>query len=229
MGIMIGSGNRDSLIEQLTRRRYTVGVDLGQTVDPTAICVLERADIPALEIGQVLDPNAVPYKITRQVRHLERLPLQTPYPKQVWHIGRMLATAPLSSGASLVIDHTGVGKPVFDIFTKASMKPIGITITAGDKWSGSGREFRVPKLLLVSRLQRDFHEGNLKIAKSLPEAQVLANELQDFKVSYSPNTGHARFGAREGRHDDLVLALAIACWFDDHRSRNAITVSEFAI
>lgn len=25
--------------------------------------------------------------------------------------------------------------------------------------------------------------------------------------------GYASFGARVGKHDDLVLALALACWF----------------
>lgn len=44
-----------------------------------------------------------------------------------------------------------------------------------------------------------------------------------------PNTGYARFGAREGRHDDLVLALAIACWYDDHRTGHRPTITEFVL
>jgi hypothetical protein len=36
-------------------------------------------------------------------------------------------------------------------------------------------------------------------------------ELQDFKVNYSA-TGYMSFNAREGKHDDLVLALSLAIW-----------------
>ncbi len=34
-------------------------------------------------------------------------------------------------------------------------------------------------------------------------------ELQDFRVSFS-TAGNPIFGAREGAHDDLVLAVALA-------------------
>jgi hypothetical protein len=36
-------------------------------------------------------------------------------------------------------------------------------------------------------------------------------ELQDFRVHFTGG-GRMQFGAREGKHDDLVLALAIAVW-----------------
>jgi hypothetical protein len=69
----------------------------------------------------------------------------------------------------------------------------------------------VPKLVLISRLQALLHEGRLKIQKDLPEANNLVSELIDFRVQYT-QAGHLTFNAREGRHDDLVLALAIACY-----------------
>ena len=49
----------------------------------------------------------------------------------------------------------------------------------------------------------------MKIASGLPNAAVLARELQDFRVRFT-ETGNATFNAREGAHDDLVLALALA-------------------
>jgi hypothetical protein len=69
----------------------------------------------------------------------------------------------------------------------------------------------VSKLTLVSRLQALLHEGRLKIQRELAEAETLVRELQDFRVEFSP-TGHLTFNARAGKHDDLVLALAIAVW-----------------
>jgi len=66
-------------------------------------------------------------------------------------------------------------------------------------------------LTLVSRLQALLHEGRLKIQKELSEAETLVRELQDFRVEFTA-AGHLTFNARSGRHDDLVLALAIAVW-----------------
>ena len=53
--------------------------------------------------------------------------------------------------------------------------------------------------------------GLLKIHKELPEAETLVHELQKFRVEFTA-TGHLTFNARSGKHDDLVLALAIAAW-----------------
>jgi hypothetical protein len=51
------------------------------------------------------------------------------------------------------------------------------------------------------------------VASALPEAATLTEELQNFQMKVSLDTGHNSYGAwREGAHDDLVLALACALW-----------------
>jgi hypothetical protein len=50
-----------------------------------------------------------------RVGYLERLPLGTPYPGIVGHIGRLLGRLP---GAELVIDLTGVGRIRRDLWWK---------------------------------------------------------------------------------------------------------------
>jgi hypothetical protein len=144
-----------------------------------------------------------------QVGYLERVPLGTPYPGIVAHVGRLLDKLP--AGTELVIDITGVGKPVFEMFAYAGISPLGALITAGTTETHDGAICGVPKLTLVSRLQALLHEGRLKIQKELPEAETLVRELQDFRVEFTP-AGHLTFNARTGKHDDLVLALAIAVW-----------------
>lgn len=42
----------------------------------------------------------------------------------------------------------------------------------------------------------------------LPDAAVVARELQDFRAVVE--AGNATFNTRQGAHDDLVLALALA-------------------
>ena len=144
-----------------------------------------------------------------QCGHLERLPLGTPYPSIVAQVGRLLPKFP--AGTEIAIDLTGVGKPVFDMFKYSGISPLGVMITAGTAETRDGAVCSVPKLTLVSRLQALLHEGRLKIQRELPEAETLVRELQDFRTEFTP-AGHLTFNARSGKHDDLVLALAIAIW-----------------
>jgi len=51
----------------------------------------------------------------------------------------------------------------------------------------------------------------LKVAASLLDAPVLLKEFQDFRVTFT-SAGHAIFNARQGQHDDLVLAVSLAVW-----------------
>lgn len=199
---MNSSPSSDSSLDQADVRRherYFVGVDLGQSNDPTAIAGVRRVD---LEDGRPVF----------QVGYLERLPLGTPYPGVVTHVERLLKRPPFLGRAELVIDHTGVGRPVFDLFITRGVSPIGVSITSGDvETFDANGAWRVPKLTLISRLQALLHDSRLKIHRDLPEARTLTAELQDFKAEVT-DSGYWRFGARSGKHDDLVLAVAIACW-----------------
>lgn len=196
-------------IEEGTRRKFYVGLDLGQTHDFTAVCVIEKQEKPILHLGWRA-PAPVSYSLAYRVRHLERLALGTPYTGIVSHVRTLLHTHPLQN-ADLIVDETGVGRPVVDMFKAAKMRPIPVTITGGDSWSRSDGSFRVSKLMLVSRLQAAVHSGLLHIAPTEPDGAVLRAELADFQPTHTPN-GYIQYGARSGRHDDLVLATAIALW-----------------
>src|SRR5262245_56756502 len=111
-----------------------------------------------------------------QCGHLERLPLDTPYPSIVAQVGRLVGRFP--AGTEIAIDMTGVGKPVFDMFKYSGISPVGVMITAGTAETRDGAVCSVPKLALVSRLQALFHEGRLKIQRELSEAETLVRELQ---------------------------------------------------
>jgi len=144
-----------------------------------------------------------------QVGHAERVPLGTSYPDIVAYVGGLLRKLP--GDTELVIDFTGVGRPIFDMFVYSGILPVGVIITAGHTETRDGMVFSVPKLTLVSRLQALLHKAQLKILRELDEAETLVRELQDFRVEYTA-AGHLTFNARAGKHDDLVLALAIAVW-----------------
>ena len=181
--------------------RYTVGVDLGQSFDPTAISCIRKLE------ADDRDPSRSIF----QVGHLERLPLGIPYPSIVRTVAGVLAAPRLRGKAELVIDYTGVGRPVFDMFEGAGLSPIGVTITSGTTTTNEGMIYGVPKLHLISRVQALLHSGRLKIHKGLTDAPALVAELQEFRAEVT-DSGYWRFGARSGKHDDLVLAVAIALW-----------------
>jgi hypothetical protein len=98
-----------------------------------------------------------------QVGHLERVPLGTPYPGIVAHVARLLDKLP--AGTELVIDFTGVGRPIFEMFTFAGISPVGVLITGGATEARDGSICMVPKLNLISRLQALLHERRLKILR----------------------------------------------------------------
>jgi len=152
-----------------------------------------------------------------EVRHLERLLRGTSYPDQVKRIAELVGLLEAQGSTTLVVDQTGVGRPVVDMLRDARLSPIAVTITGGDTLSQEGREYRVPKRDLVSAVQVALQAEQLKIAASLPLAKTLADELLAFKVSISLS-GHDAYGNdvgqwREAPHDDLVLAVALACWW----------------
>jgi hypothetical protein len=73
------------------------------------------------------------------------------------------------------------------------------------------RRWHVPKGILISTLDARLHLGELRIAAALTEAGPLADELKDFQRKVSA-AGRSTWEARVGKHDDLVLAVAIALW-----------------
>lgn len=172
---------------------FYVGLDLGQASDYTALSVIEAKDEQY------------------QVRHLQRFRIGTPYPTIVSDVGKMLATL---QDTYLVVDGTGVGRPVVDLFRVAELNPVAITITGGNDVIQVDGGWHVPKRDLVGALAVAFQTSNLKIAGALPEAKTLVDELLNFKVKINLKTAHDSYEAwREGIHDDLVLSVAMALWY----------------
>lgn len=184
------------------------GLDLGQAADYTALAVLERTKRP--------DP-ADPGKMVSHfaARHLQRFPLGTSYAVIASRLSKMFAKEPLPETV-LAIDQTGVGRSVIDFLRQANIdaKLWPITITSGSGATMAEDGFRVAKKELISALQIALQERRLKIAPSLPEAQVLLKELSTYQVKLTESANET-FSARSGAHDDLVLSAAMACWVGD--------------
>jgi hypothetical protein len=181
---------------------FSFGLDLGQTHDPTASIILE-----AHGEGDTR---------TYDCRHIEQYRLGTSYPDIVRAVGAMVDREPLRGQCTLVIDHTGVGRPIYDMFIEATLQPVGITITGGTTWHReTPRQWHVAKILLVGLVQKFLQSGRLRIGAKLPHAATLQKELRDFRVKIS-KAANETYEFREGAHDDIVLALAIALFAAEH-------------
>jgi hypothetical protein len=209
-----------------------VGVDLGQQRDPTAITVIERGYVSAGKLynvpywynGREIYAAREPVKLEYHVRHLERPALGTSYVDVVERIIMLLKSLG-DDELVLTVDMTGVGRPVADMLKRRleewleadrsiHLNTAWITITGGDSVTkAEGGGIRVPKRDLASAPLVLMQNKQLKIAEGLQLADTLKRELLNFKVKINIATGHDSYEAwREGDHDDLVLAVAMACW-----------------
>ena len=206
--------------------RFIVGLDLGQVNDHTAMCAVEMMRGPAADPGstarEAVQPVAprsaktsAPIPPRYRVPFITRAPLGTPYPSIVRRVAETVTAAPLAGACHLVVDATGVGRPVLDMLRSGPLPPVPVVITGGDRVHGAAGIWRVPKRDLVTALQLSFQSGRIEIAAGTDHAQTLVAELADFRVRIGAS-GSDTYGAwREGAHDDLVLALALAVWWGD--------------
>ena len=186
---------------------FIIGLDLGSVQDYSALAIIER-------------PNSMECtgKPILKLPHLQRWRLGTPYTQIVDDVKALVHSDQIGY-APVVTDQTGVGRPVVDLLGSDPnpVYTVPVTITGGHAVTQmEDRSYHVPKKELVSTLQLVLQSRRLQIARSLPDADVLVREMQQFQVRITLSANE-QFGAwREGTHDDLVLAVALACWWSDH-------------
>src|SRR5258705_11534775 len=95
------------------RDEWVVGLDVGQSIDPSAVCALNHQVIAGSDWIQNDKNQTMTQTKTERflVRHLERLPLGMSYPRQIEHVANLLGREPLV-GATFALDYTGCGRPV---------------------------------------------------------------------------------------------------------------------
>ena len=204
---------------------YRIGIDLGQARDFTAVAILECPR----HWAEVSPTNPA------RLLHCERIPLGTSYVDIVEYVRSALfprvrryaedayvMLSPRFRGAvprvTLIVDHSGVGRPVVDLFRQARLQPVAVTITNGVDVSGTEYHgYRVPLVDLVDGLALAVRApALLTISSQLPDLSALLEEFQTFERRLT-KAGHETFGNfREHTHDDQLFAIAIALWHARH-------------
>lgn len=194
---------------------FSIGVDLGQRRDFTAVAVVERVERTVQSFDHVHwmgREEAMPDEWV--VRHLERMALGTPYTAVTARVVELARHQAMRGDCRLVVDATGVGMPVVDMLRAArpGCEIAAVLITGGQGERFDGKVWHVPKLDLLARLQGLLELKRLRIARRMRESGTLVRELLDMR-STRGTSGRLKVGADgAGEHDDLALAVALGVW-----------------
>lgn len=199
----LGWGQDNALTRRLEREqrqrttviRRLVGVDVGQRNDYTALAVIDETEDDVMTLTA----------LTR-VRG-------KPYPEVAGLVARTVTALTGQDAPEVLVDVTGVGRPVTDQLDALHVPHTRINIHGGSAVTRlDDGTLSVPKRDLVSALVVSFESETLKIASGLPLAAVLEEEANAFQMKLSAS-GHDTYNAREGEHDDLLLAVSLAVWY----------------
>ncbi len=224
------------MLKQVLEPIHMVGVDLGQQHDYTAISVMERTYIETGELfnadywlnGKRRYAAREKVRLEYHVRHLERPPLGTSYVAVVDRVVELVKA--LDGNLILAVDHSGVGRPVYDMLRPAlarELKDTAHTVTlcpitkhGGDAVSrqSGGAGYRTPKRDVINSALVLFQSHRLKIAKGLELRETLVDELLNYRIKIDPKTAHDSYTAyRDYTNDDLVISVALSCWVGERR------------
>lgn len=197
--------------------KYVLSLDLGKMSDPTAYTLTEKT----IRQWREYSHNEPGYELNRNRRHtiyhlldIYRPPLGTSYIDIALDVSRRMQHPLLEGQCDLVIDATGVGRPVLEIMEKIhNLSPVGIVITGGHSVTKSEDGLlRVPKIDLVTNGQLILQSKRLVIA-DVALAPLLRTELQQFVGKNRSVSGIESFEAwRERDTDDIVLSLLQGLW-----------------
>ena len=230
----------------------SIGVDIGQKRDPTAIAVIEkeerlsgrtktvtrtiynRVDYAVLGAGSsfvtnLLNPHDEGQEVTGQepimethyiTRHLERLPLGTPYPQVSKRLVEVVERVTEKAGQEpdIFLDATGVGLPVVDLIRAGGIKGRlhPVYFVHGDRLARNEGQLTLGKAYLVSRLQTLLQGVRIHLPRT-PEAEALAKELLDYEIHVDEHANDTYGAFKVGTHDDLVTALGLAVFYEPAR------------
>ncbi len=191
---------------------FFVGLDLGQKRDFSAVAVVEREE----RMAAGWSPRA---SCSLTVRHLERMSLGTSYTRVTERVCAIMRSPQMQGQSRLVVDATGLGAPVVEMLQRSGMGSwmTAVTITGGEQAHGSAERWSVPKKDLLTGVEVLLEAGELTISRHLKDAEVLVRELEGMRLASVGGKG--KLLAEGPEHDDLALALALACW-RARRARN---------
>ena len=221
-------------------RRYSVGVDLGQASDFTAIAVLEKTIAPPetamfSPVGESPSNRLVEGTMVYDLVYLKRPKLGTPYDTIAKRVADLICELEPQGAfgelgqVTLSVDGTGVGRGVVDMLRtefqrrgatsravpKVDFRAVSVTgsNTSLKRPERTNGYWSVPKKDLVFPTVAAFQQGKIRIAKGIKDREALVHELKNYSRKTNIATGSMAFEPwRESDHDDLLFAVCLSLW-----------------
>ena len=233
------AGYQPPRMPKYSPRRYSVGVDLGQANDFTAISVLEKVIVPPetamfSPVGESPSNRLVEGSIVFDLVYLKRPKLGTPYDTIARRVADLICELEPQGAfgelgqVTLSVDGTGVGRGVVDMIDtefkrrgatskavpKVDFRRVSVTgsQTTLKRPTRANGYWSVPKKDLVFPAVAAFQQGKIRIGK-VADREALVNELKNYRRTTNIATGNMAFEPwRESDHDDLLFAVCLALW-----------------
>ena len=113
-----------------------------------------------------------------------------------------------------ILDATGVGVAVRDMFAAKGVRLKAVTITVGEAYNRTGSLISIGKARLIGSFLGAFDAGKVRVNPNMPIWPALEREMLSFRAEMSAQ-GRAKFEAEQGEHDDMLFALAMAVWYGE--------------
>jgi hypothetical protein len=242
------AGYQPPRMPKYSPRRYSIGVDLGQASDFTAIAVLEKAIVPPetamfSPVGESPSNRLVEGSIVYDLVYLKRPKLGTPYDVISRRVADLICELEPQGAfgelgqVTLSVDGTGVGRGVVDMLDtefkrrgatskavpRVDFRRVSVTgsQTSLKRPTRAGGYWSVPKHELIFPCVAAFQQNKVRIGK-VKDRDALVSELKSYRRKVNIATGGLQFEPwRESEHDDLLFALCLALWGWETRRRGS--------
>ncbi|HEV3446381.1 MAG TPA: hypothetical protein VG099_17185 [Gemmataceae bacterium] len=195
------------------KAEFLVGLSVGQGSQPSGVAVLERHP-----------PSHPGSSRSYTCRYLRRwVPPATAYPALVRDLTNMLCDTELTGNDLIVEAGPGI-RAVVGYLRKQRLQtriqPVELKASAEDGFVEG--LWRVTKASMIETTRLALQEGRLvfddmmppELLTTTPSAQTVYHALLTSPYNKTPAANDA-FASREDADDDLILAVALACWYGE--------------
>ncbi len=146
------------------------------------------------------------------VTHIEQLKLGVEYTAIVERLHGLTHSRELEAEVlTTCVDATGLGEVVMEMLRKRRLRGelMPVVFTGGRTVRYTKGAYTVPKQELVQGLALHLEQGELSVAAGVRDWDLLKGELLSLRGVR--NVGGMTYESA-GKHDDLVMALGLACF-----------------
>lgn len=112
---------------------------------------------------------------------------------------------------TLLVDITDTGHPPIDLMRACDLAPIPVVVTESGRPHAAHRTMHIPRQHLVTELAILLGARRLTIARKLPDAELMARQLEEYRVKPEPDDA-----------TELAISAALCCWWGQNRVRSQV-------